>query len=138
MIDIKITPETLNIKECIEWIMQSECGGIDLFIGRVRPETLGAKVVQLEFEAYTQMAIKELNNIAEYVVKNWHIQNILIHHRIGVLSVGDIPVIIAVSAEHRDAAFDACRYIIDTLKRSVPIWKKEIYENGEKWVEAHA
>jgi molybdopterin synthase catalytic subunit len=137
MIDIRITPEPLDIRECIENLLASDCGGIDLFIGRVRAETLGNKVVQLEFEAYQQMALNELNNIAEYAVKNWHVKNIVIHHRTGILSVGDVPVIIAVSAEHRDAAFDACRYIIDTLKQSVPIWKKEIFEGGAVWVAAH-
>jgi molybdopterin synthase catalytic subunit len=108
-----------------------------LFIGRVRSETLGNKVVQLEFEAYAQMALKELKLITDHVIATWNVQKVLVHHRLGVLRVGDIPVIIAVSADHRDAAFDACRYIIDTLKRTVPIWKKEIYEDGEVWVAAH-
>ena len=137
MLDLIITPKPLNLRDCIEWIMASESGGVDVFIGRVRAETLGHKVVQLEFEAYVQMALKELKIITDYVLKTWKVQRILIHHRIGVLRVGDIPVIIAVSAEHRDAAFDACRYIIDTLKKTVPIWKKEIYEDGEVWVAAH-
>ena len=137
MVDFKITSKPLEIRECIDWIMSSECGGIDLFIGRVRSETLGNKVVQLEFEAYERMALQEMKVITEHVLKAWNVQRILIHHRIGVLKVGEIPVIIAVSAEHRDAAFDACRYIIDTLKRTVPIWKKEIYDDGEIWVAAH-
>ena len=127
----------MNPRECVDWIMDSECGGIDLFIGRVRSETLGNKVVQLEFESYEQMAVKELKLITDHVIATWSVQKVLVHHRLGVLRVGDIPVIIAVSAEHRDAAFDACRYIIDTLKRTVPIWKKEIYEDGEVWVAAH-
>ena len=137
MVDIRITPKPLDIKECIEWIMATECGGVDLFIGRVRSETLGSKVVQLEFEAYVQMALKEMQTITDYVTEHYKVENILIHHRIGVLTVGEIPVIIAVAAQHRDAAFDACRYIIDTLKRTVPIWKKEIYEEGQVWVSAH-
>jgi len=137
MVDIRITPKPLDIKECIEWIMASECGGVDVFIGRVRSETLGSKVVQLEFEAYVQMALKELKVITNYVIETWKVENILVHHRIGILTVGEIPVIIAVSAAHRDAAFDACRYIIDTLKKTVPIWKKEIYEEGQVWVSAH-
>lgn len=137
MVDIKITPKPLDIRECIEWIMASEGGGIDLFIGRVRSDTLGNKVMQLEFEAYVQMALKELKIITDHAQKTWNLQRILIHHRIGILKVGEIPVIIAVAAEHRDAAFDACRFIIDTLKRTVPIWKKEIYDEGEVWVSAH-
>ncbi len=137
MVDIKMSQHPLNPRECVDWIMDSECGGIDLFIGRVRSETLGNKVVQLEFESYEQMAVKELKLITDHVIATWSVQKVLVHHRLGVLRVGDIPVIIAVSAEHRDAAFDACRYIIDTLKRTVPIWKKEIYEDGEVWVAAH-
>ena len=137
MIDIKITPKELNIRESLDWIVDAQCGGIDLFIGRVRPETHGNKVVQLELDTYTQMALNELHTIANYAKSKWNVQRILIHHRIGVLRVGDIPVIIAVSAEHRNAAFDACRYIIDTLKQTVPIWKKEIYEDGEVWVGAN-
>lgn len=83
------------------------------------------------------MAQKEMGKIAEQAFNKWPIQKILIHHRTGVLQVGEIPVIIAVAAAHRDAAFDACRYIIDTLKQMVPIWKKEIFEDGEVWVAAH-
>jgi len=117
--------------------MSLESGGIDVFIGTVRNATKGKKVVRLEFEAYEKMAIAEMEKIAEYAGSKWPIQKLLIHHRTGVLSVGEVPVIISVSAAHRDAAFEACRYIIDTLKQTVPIWKKEIFEDGEVWVAAH-
>ena len=83
------------------------------------------------------MALKEMEKIAQQAYSKWPVQKILVHHRTGVLQVGEIPVIIAVAAAHRDAAFDACRYIIDTLKQTVPIWKKEIFEDGEVWVAAH-
>jgi molybdopterin synthase catalytic subunit len=117
--------------------MLPESGGIDVFIGTVRNATKGKKVVRLEFEAYEKMAITEMEKIAVYAKNNWPIQKLLIHHRNGVLAIGEIPVVIAVSAAHRDAAFDACRYVIDTLKQTVPIWKKEIFEDGEVWVAAH-
>ena len=117
--------------------MSPQAGGIDIFIGTVRDATKGKKVIRLEFEAYKNMAQKEMGKIAEQAFNKWPIQKILIHHRTGVLQVGEIPVIIAVAAAHRDAAFDACRYIIDTLKQMVPIWKKEIFEDGEVWVAAH-
>ncbi|SHM15767.1 molybdopterin synthase catalytic subunit [Mucilaginibacter sp. OK098] len=117
--------------------MSPESGGIDVFIGTVRNATKGKKVIKLEFEAYEPMAIAEMEKIAKQAFEKWPVQRVLIHHRTGVLEVGEVPVVIAVSAAHRAAAFDACRYIIDTLKQTVPIWKKEIFEDGEVWVAAH-
>jgi molybdopterin synthase catalytic subunit len=117
--------------------MSPESGGIDVFIGTVRNLTKGKKVIKLEFEAYEPMAIAEMEKIAKQAFEKWPVQKVLIHHRIGVLEVGEAPVVIAVSAAHRAAAFDACRFIIDTLKQTVPIWKKEIFEDGEIWVAAH-
>ena len=136
-IDIKISAEPLQIQQCIEWVMSSQCGGINVFIGTVRDQTKGKKVIRLEFEAYESMAVSEMNKIAEEVFKKWPVQKILIHHRVGVLQIGEVPVIIVVAAAHRDAAFNACRYTIDTLKQTVPIWKKEIFEDGEVWVATH-
>lgn len=136
-INIQITDQPLNIQSSIDWAMHPECGGIDVFIGTVRANTKEKKVVRLEFETYESMALMEMNKIAEEVFQKFTVQRILIHHRTGVLKVGDIPVIIIVAAAHRDAAFDACRYAIDTLKQTVPIWKKEIFEDGEVWVAAH-
>ena len=134
---IKLSVSTLNVMNCVDWVMSPECGGIDVFIGTVRNVTKGKTVVRLEFEAYEKMAVSELEKIADQASTQWPVQKILIHHRTGVLQIGEIPVIIAVAAAHRDAAFEACRYIIDTLKQTVPIWKKEIFEDGEIWVAAH-
>lgn len=134
---IEIHSTTLNIQSCIDWILSPESGGIDVFIGTVRNATKGKTVFKLEFEAYNQMAINEMQKIAKQAFEKWPVQKILIHHRTGVLQVGEAPVIIAVSAAHRDAAFDACRYVIDTLKQTVPIWKKEFFEDGDVWVAAH-
>ena len=136
-IDIRLSAEALVIPECIEWVRVPEAGGIDVFIGTVRKATRGREVVQLEFEAYESMALKEMQKIADQVFEQWPVMKVLIHHRTGVLKIGDIPVVIAVSAAHRAAAFDACRYIIDTLKQTVPIWKKEVFADGEHWVAAH-
>jgi molybdopterin synthase catalytic subunit len=134
---IKLSVSTLNVQECVDWVMSPETGGIDVFVGTVRNATKGKAVMRLEFEAYLKMAVSELEKIAQQALKQWPVQKILIHHRTGILQIGEIPVIIAVAAAHRDAAFDACRYIIDTLKQTVPIWKKEIFEDGEVWVAAH-
>ena len=135
--NIQIFSSPLNIQSSIDWIMSPESGGIDVFIGTVRNATKGKKVIRLEFEAYEPMAIAEMEKIAKQAYEKWPAQKVLIHHRTGVLDVGEVPVVIAVSAAHRAAAFDACRYIIDTLKQTVPIWKKEIFEDGEIWVAAH-
>ncbi len=136
-IQILLSAETLNIQSCIDWIMSPESGGIDVFIGTVRNATKGKPVLKLDFEAYEPMAISEMEKIARRVFEKWPVQRVLIHHRTGTLQVGEVPVIIAVSAAHRDAAFEACRYIIDALKQTVPIWKKEAFEDGEVWVAAH-
>ena len=136
-IDIKISGEPLQIQSCIEWVMTPETGGINVFIGTVRNLTKEKNVIRLEFEAYESMAVSEMDKIAKDVFKKWPVQKVLIHHRTGVLQPGEVPVVIAVAAAHRDAAFTACRYIIDTLKQTVPIWKKEVFEDGEVWVAAH-
>ncbi|ARS35842.1 molybdenum cofactor biosynthesis protein MoaE [Pontibacter actiniarum] len=137
MIDIRLTEAPLRIAACIEWVMTPESGGIDVFVGTVRNATQGRQVQRLEFEAYAQMARNEMTKIAEQALEKWPLHKVLLHHRTGVLQVGEVPVVIAVSAAHRAAAFDACRYIIDTLKQTVPIWKKEVFEDGEAWVAAH-
>lgn len=134
---VKILSEPLDVQSCINWVMSPDCGGIDVFIGTVRNATKGKTVVRLEFEAYEKMAITEFDKIGAQAFEKWPVQKLLIHHRTGVLQIGEIPVIIAVAAAHRAAAFDACRYVIDTLKETVPIWKKEIFEDGEVWVAAH-
>lgn len=137
MISIKISDTPLDIPECFNWAVSQQCGGIDMFIGTVRNVTGKKIVTQLQFEAYEKMALNEMKKIAEQALQTWPVEKVLIHHRKGILSIGEAAVVIAVSAPHREAAFDACRYAIDTLKKTVPIWKKEIFEDGEVWVAAH-
>ena len=108
-----------------------------MFIGTVRDHTKGKTVLWLEFEAYESMAIMEMQKIVASATEQWPLHRLVLHHRTGRLEVGEVPVVIAVSAAHRDAAFAACLYIIDTLKQTVPIWKKEFFEDGEVWVAAH-
>lgn len=135
--DVKISSKTLSIADCRSFASEESNGGECLFIGTVRNQTKGETVNHLFFEAYESMAIKEMDKIAENALAKFEITNIAIHHRVGKLEIGEIPVIIAVGAPHRDAAFSACRYAIDTLKETVPIWKKEYLESGEVWVSAH-
>jgi molybdopterin synthase catalytic subunit len=134
---IQISPHPLSVQSCLDWMMSPESGGIDLFIGTVRNQTKGKPVIRLEFEAYEPMAVSELEKILKQATEKWPVQKMLVHHRTGVLTAGEIAVIVAVAAAHRAAAFEGCRYIIDKLKETVPIWKKEIFEDGEVWVAAH-
>lgn len=136
-ISIKLTSEKLSLQDCYDFVNDPTCGGIDIFVGTVRNHTKGKKVEKLDFSAYGPMAVKEMQLIAERVIEKFEVLKIAIHHAEGMLYVGDIPVIISVSAAHRVAAFEACQYAIDSLKETVPIWKKEHFEDGEVWVNAH-
>jgi molybdopterin synthase catalytic subunit len=134
---IKITSDKLNLQECYRFVEDDSCGGISAFIGTVRNDTQGKEVTQLDFSTYKPMAIKEMQKIAELTLEKFDIYKIAVHHAEGVLKIGDIPVIIAVSSKHRKAAFAACEFAIDTLKEKVPIWKKEYFSDGVVWVNAH-
>lgn len=136
-IHLQISDTALDVMACIHQVSSPASGGIDVFIGTVRNTTQGKTVVRLEFEAYQSMALRKMRHLAEQAFQQWPVQALAIHHRTGVLQVGEVAVVIAVSAAHRAAAFEACRYAIDTLKQSVPIWKKEVFEDGEVWVAAH-
>ncbi len=136
-IDIQIKDTTLLPQECIDFVTNGSAGGIAVFIGTVRNQTKGKKVLRLDFESYQPMAISEMKKIAERAGKEWPIQKIAIHHRVGSLAIEEIAVVIAVATPHRKAAFEACEFAIDTLKETVPIWKKEFFEDGEVWVAAH-
>lgn len=137
MIDIQLKDSPLSTRECLDFIASDSAGGSVVFVGTVRNRTSGRPVLRLEFEAYAPMAVAEMRKIALAASERWNCDKIAIHHRTGVLEVGEIPVIIAVATPHRKAAFEACEYCIDTLKEKVPIWKKEIFEDGEVWVAAH-
>jgi len=134
---IKISVKKLNLQECYDFVQDPSCGGIALFVGTVRNKTQDKAVTLLDFSTYQAMAIKEMQKIANKALVDFDILKIAIHHAEGQLQIGDIPVIISVSAAHRKAAFAACQFAIDTLKETVPIWKKEHFVDGEVWVNAH-
>lgn len=136
-IDIVLTKDPLDINLCYNTVQDSSAGGNVLFIGTVRNQTQGKEVIKLDFEAYKPMAKKEMNKIAERLLEKWPVTSVSIHHRIGTLHIGEIAVIISVSSPHRVASFEACQFAIDTLKETVPIWKKEFFEDGAIWVAAH-
>lgn len=136
-INILLSESQISVEDCEAFVQSPDAGGTVVFIGTVRNRTQAKTVVRLEFEAYGPMAVSEMRKIAEQALERFAVRKIAIHHRTGVLEIGDIPVVIAVSAPHRNAAFEACQFCIDTLKQTVPIWKKEIFEDGEVWVAAH-
>jgi molybdopterin synthase catalytic subunit len=135
-IEIILTEEVLSLDACQAFVAESSIGGIVHFVGTVRNQTKGKSVLKLDFEAYRPMAFSEMKKIAKQAIEKFSIHKMAIHHRLGTLAIGEIPVIIAASAAHRVAAFEACQYAIDTLKETVPIWKKEYLEDGEVWVSA--
>ncbi len=137
MIDILLTENVLSASHCESLITDDKAGGHVVFIGTVRNHTASKGVKYLDFEAYGPMAEKEMRKIAESAMQQFEVFHIVIHHRTGKLEIGEIPVIIAASSAHRASAFKACAYCIDTLKETVPIWKKEYFEDGEVWVAAH-
>ncbi|NNF20740.1 MAG: molybdenum cofactor biosynthesis protein MoaE [Saprospiraceae bacterium] len=137
MIDLLITEDPLNVNEAYSKALNNEAGAINIFSGTIRNKTQSKEVLRLEYEAYEKMATKEMEKIASKAMKKWPVKNIVIHHRYGLLNIGDCAVIIAVSTPHRKESFEACEFIINTLKETVPIWKKEVFEDGEVWVASH-
>ena len=135
--EIKITDRAIDAGDIIEKVIIPESGGIDVFIGTVRNHTKGKEVLHLEYEAYIPMAEKEIERILNSVADQWKVYKAVVHHRIGHLGIGEKAIVIAVSAAHRAEAFEACRFIIEEIKQTVPIWKKEIFKDGEIWVSAH-
>ena len=134
---IRLSQDKIQVEDVIQSVTSDGAGAIDVFIGTVRNQTKNKKVIRLEFEAYESMAIKELEMIRDRAQAKWPILKIAIVHATGLLQIGDIPVVIAVATPHRNDAFEACKFVIDELKKTVPIWKKEFYEDGEVWVSAH-
>lgn len=135
--DIKISNTPLNIDACYSFVANNEAGGVNIFVGNVRNNTNGRDVVKLDFECYEKMALTEMQKIATEANNRWELSHIAIHHRIGTLLPGETAVVIAVATPHRAASFAACQFIIDTLKQTVPIWKKEYFTDGAHWVSAH-
>ena len=131
----EITREPLRLEPLIEEVRTDACGAVAAFLGVVREsDETGRAVSGLAYEAYPAMAEPEMRAIAEEALTKFGAAHIAIAHRIGELGLGEASVAIAVGAEHRSAAFDACEYAIDELKRRVPIWKKEQYRDGaSRW-----
>lgn len=115
-------------------VVAPEIGAVVTFVGTVREWTYGRRTIRLEYEAYPEMAVQGMERIAREIRERWPGARVAISHRVGRLEIGEASVVIAVGTPHRADAFDACRYAIDRLKQIVPIWKKEVWEDGEEWV----
>ena len=133
-----ISSEALDEAEVVSRVDGPEVGGIVSFVGNVRNHARGHTIQHLEYEAYSEMAEREMDKIAEEAAEKWPGTHIAIAHRVGQLEVGEAAVVVVAASAHRDEAFLACRFAIDTLKVRVPIWKREVATDGAYWVDDHA
>lgn len=131
---LRLQSEPIECASAIAATGTVEDGAVLTFIGTPRRDSGGRPVEHLFYEAYEAMALKEMDKIAEEARAAWPITDCLIVHRMGRVDPGEASILIAVSARHRDEAFSALRFIIDTIKKTVPIWKKEVYTDGSEWV----
>ena len=131
----ELTTDPIDITSVARRIVPPECGATVTLDGYVRKFTKGRETLHLVYEAYDSMAIKEMQKLVEQAKRDFEISNVGIVHRLGQLEIGETSVVISVAAPHRKAAFAACEWLIRELKRTVPIWKKEVYADGEEWIE---
>ena len=132
---VEITNEPLNIGEIARRVVPVNCGAIVTLDGFVRQFTKGRETEYLVYEGYEPMALKEMEKLVKAAKEQFQIENVGIVHRLGKLEIGETSVVISVASPHRRAAFEACEWLIKELKRTVPIWKKEVYADGETWIE---
>jgi molybdopterin synthase catalytic subunit len=138
-IHVALSPEPIDIAEALNAVASPECGAVASFIGTVRREAsvqtnIDKPVTALEYDAHPEIAWRKLEEIAAEACTKWDVEHLVAIHRVGHCNLGDPTVVVATSAPHRAEALEACRWMIDELKASVPIWKKEIYEGGDAWV----
>jgi molybdopterin synthase catalytic subunit len=130
----RVTNQPIDLQELVRFVTDPETGAIATFIGTTRNHNDGRKVIALDYDGYPEMAEKELARIGAAARKQWRICRMAIVHRLGPVQITEASVMIAVSSGHREAAFAACRFAIEEIKRTVPIWKKEVFEGGEVWI----
>jgi molybdopterin synthase catalytic subunit len=130
----RVTNGPIDLNELVRYVTDPQAGAIVTFIGTTRNHNEGRRVLALDYEAYPEMAEKELARIGAEAEKKWQISRMAIVHRLGPVQIGEASVIIAVSSAHREAAFAASRFAIEEIKKTVPIWKKEVFEGGEVWI----
>ena len=131
---IEITRDPLRPEEVTAKVRKDTNGAVVTFLGTTRMFAEGRRVTYLEYEAYEEMALKELEKIRTEIQSKWNVEDIAISHRIGRVDIGEISLVVAVASPHRKEAFYACHEAVDRLKETVPIWKKELFEDGYHWV----
>jgi MoaE-MoaD fusion protein len=130
-----IVREPIDTSEVLDRIRRGDDGAVVVFEGVVRNQTRGRKTLYLDYEAYEPMALQQMEALAEQALKQFQVRDLVIVHRLGRLEIGERSVLVVVASAHRAAAFEGCRWVIDTLKRRVPIWKKEYFEDGAVWAD---
>jgi molybdopterin synthase catalytic subunit len=130
-----IIRQVIDSPQTVAGLKRGEDGAALVFEGVVRNQTRGRKTLYLDYEAYEDMAVEQMESLAGQALKQFQIRDVALVHRLGRLEVGETSVLIAVASAHRAAAFEACRWLIDTLKRTVPIWKREYFEDGAVWAD---
>jgi len=135
---VEILDHELPTSTVVDEIKAGSDGAVCVFDGIVRNNTRGRQTVYLDYEAYREMALKQMNELAEQALEKFGVRDVALLHRLGRLQVGETSVLIVVASAHRGAAFDACRWLIDTLKKQVPIWKKETFVDGAVWADGEA
>ena len=130
----RVTEEPLSLEAVVDEVADESAGAVATFLGTVRRESRGRTVLYLEYEAYAEMAEDVMAQLAAELEQRYDLWAVAIHHRVGRVEIGEASVAIAVSAPHRQDALAACKDAIDTLKQTVPLWKKEVYEGGEEWL----
>ncbi len=136
--EIRIVREPISTQAAVTALKRPEDGAALIFEGVVRDNTRGRRTLYLDYEAYEAMALKQMEGLAEEARARFAVRAVSIVHRLGRLEIGETSVLIVVASAHRGAAFEACRWIIDTLKKTVPIWKKEYFEDGAVWADGEA
>jgi molybdopterin synthase catalytic subunit len=132
---IEITAAPLTAEPFLRQVRRDDSGAVVLFLGVVRDNSHGRRVLYLEYDAYPEMAKKMLREVADEARARWPVTEVAIAHRTGRLEIGETSMVVAVSSAHRHDAFAACHHIVDRIKEVVPIWKKEVWEGGEAWIE---
>ena len=132
---IEITAGPLSPEPFLDHVRRDESGAVALFLGVVRDNSHGRRVLYLEYDAYPEMAERKLRELAKEALARWPITDVAIAHRTGRLEIGETSLLVAVSSPHRHDAFAACHHIVNRIKEVVPIWKKEVWEGGEAWIE---
>lgn len=132
---IRLLAEPIRVEELARQVRGDGDGAVALFLGTVRDANRGRRVLRLEYQAYPEMAEREMARLRQQALERFEVSEVAVVHRTGTLEIGEVSVAVAVASPHRAAAFEACRWVVDTLKRTVPIWKKEHFEGGAVWIE---